>query len=89
MAKKKTTKKHNFKYAQPAGVTLAGASNLNSSVKMQSQTVVAGGQNYQYVVADVKRVLVILALLVVVELSLWFVLSHTEAGRSIYGLLKV
>ena len=30
-----------------------------------------------------------LALLVVVELSLWFVLSHTEAGRSIYGLLKV
>ncbi len=88
MAKKKTTKKHNFKYAQPAGVALAGAPNSNSAIKTQSQAMI-DGQNYKYVVTDVKRVLVILAVLVVVELSLWFVLSHTEAGSSIYGLMKV
>jgi hypothetical protein len=84
MAKKSNpNKKHQFKH------------NLPGSVRSEAQaagTPAAGvvvTRDFSYVLGDVKRLAVIAASLFLLEIALWYLLSSTEVGKSVYGLIKL
>jgi hypothetical protein len=93
MAKKKQTKKHKFKYTDPVIATASGVS--SSAVAMggdmrapQSRQSVTGNQrNFSYVGRDMRRVALLALCLVVLELVLYYLLTHTGLGSTLDSLV--
>lgn len=97
MAKKKNSqKKHTFKHVashetatQTAGVT---ATNTEAPKAAAARPATANGttvRDFSYVAGDMKRIGIIAASLIALEVVLYFVLTHTSAGTTIYNLVKV
>jgi hypothetical protein len=84
MAKKsKPNKKHQFKHGLPETArTGAPVSSVRSDV-------IETARNFDYVLNDVKRLALIAAGLFLLEIALWYVLSSTGVGKTIYGLIKL
>ena len=95
MAKKKQTKKHNFKYAAPAtGVTTAvptpvGTIAGEAVIAPKRAPGVVAGRNFAYVGHDLRRVGLLGGGLVAVELILWWAFGHTGLGNAVYNLVHV
>jgi hypothetical protein len=97
MAKKsKSTKKHRFKHAQPAAeaaaaTPAASATTTPARSAAPAATVVssAPAQATRFVAVDLRRVGLMLVGLVGLELVLWYLMSHTSLGNSIYDLIRV
>jgi hypothetical protein len=96
MAKKsKSTKKHRFKYAEPAtpvseaasvGVAAAVRSAASTSPKLAvPAAAVAPGRDFSYVGVDLRRLAILAVSLVVVEIVLWALLTYTGIGSTVYG----
>ncbi len=101
MAKKKNaSKKHKFKHAEQSLPSQGAVEALNqASVAvatakkpvLRSQTAVsqASLRDFSYVVTDVRRIAVFAVALVLLEVALWYLFSHTGVGSSIYKLVGV
>jgi hypothetical protein len=102
MAKKsKTTKKHRFKYTEPAGlktvqsaaVTAEPVASGSVTAKAVKQPVTASaiavGRDFSYVVTDLRRLGVLMAGLVALEAVLWYLLNHTGVGDVVFNLIQV
>jgi hypothetical protein len=95
MAKKKQTKKHKFKYAEPgttvttleATTVTPGTQATTPSSKGRATAVVS--RSNAYVGRDVRKVAILAAALIVVELILSYVFQHTSIGPSIYGQFHI
>jgi hypothetical protein len=97
MAKKKTQgKKHKFKYVEPTSNlgTVAPQANAGISDGAQSrirQVAAVGGapsRDFSYVGRDLRRISILLLSLVVLELVLWYLFSHTGLGNAVYNLVQ-
>ena len=99
MAKKKNqSKKHKFKYADPAvpGVAAAPISNNQTAPGTSGQSrpvrpAVASGptRDLSYVAGDLRRILILAIVLVGLEFLLWFLFTHTGVGNQVYNLVRV
>lgn len=92
MAKKKNiTRKHKFKYSEP--VSHLATPGQPSSTFTATSTSAAGAQfqqrDFSYVARDMRRLAIIAAALVSVEVILWYVLGHTPVGNSVYRMFNV
>jgi len=100
MAKKKQSgKKHKFKYAEPnltvqapvsaaAGAAMA-TSTAGASTSARLRPAAGNDRDFGYVFGDLRRIVILAAILVSVELVLWYLFSYTGLGSSIYNLVKV
>jgi hypothetical protein len=97
MAKKKNqNRKHKFKYSEPTaqvGSSVSPTQSTPAPVKQKQPVMaMAGGaqtRDFSYVAKDVKRITIIAAFLVLLELILWVVLGNSDFGKGIYSLIKV
>jgi hypothetical protein len=100
MGKKNSTKKHKFKHVEAgagargpelAATATSDGSPAGAKISRSTQTVTAGaiGRDFSYVGSDLRRIGVMAALLVALELALYYVLVYTPAGAAIYSLVKV
>jgi hypothetical protein len=100
MAKKKQSKKHKFKYSEPTSAldgqsfatgTTSGDEKLSATIvkARESKASQPAGRDFSYVVGDLRRILILGSSLVIAELALWFLFSHTGLGSSVYSLIKV
>jgi len=101
MAKKKNqSKKHRFKYADPAaveaGMTATSAASeapagfVGAAPTKARQTAVAvTTRDFSYVSIDLARIAVLAVLLVGLELVLWLLFTHTGVGSAVYSFVKV
>ena len=98
MSKKKSRKKHQFKYtSSQAGVVSApevgSGEPVNRAVaiprKSQANAALAGVDNFDYVAGDVKRVAMLAAGFITLQVFLWYLFGHTTLGSTIYGLVKL
>jgi hypothetical protein len=100
MAKKKTqSKKHKFKYAESGG-SVVGSPHTEAMVHDHTSeavsprpdraaSIVSAGRDFSYVGADLRRIMVMAAFLIALEVALWGLLGHTGLGNSVYQLVKV
>jgi branched-subunit amino acid ABC-type transport system permease component len=92
MAKKKQNKKHKFKYADPVGPTagsVGAVPNRPGELKAPSARVVSTNQrDFSYVAVDMRRILILAASLVAVELVLYYLLGHTGWGDALNSLIR-
>ena len=89
MAKKKSSKtnrKHQFKYATPS--TGSASTTAKASVATTSTTT-ADERDYRYVGVDLRRIFWLGGTLVIVQLILWYIFSHTGVGPSVYNLVQI
>ena len=96
MAKKKNhNKKHKFKHAEPlavvqvAGETSQVAEGVSGAVQKPRRGQTASARDFSYVAGDLRRILALAGILVAVQVVLWWVLTHSGFGNSVYGLFKV
>lgn len=105
MAKKKNqSKKHKFKHVEtPASVQTVNpdanaAQNMlvaspklkPSAVKSSSSSVVhSGKRDFSYLSKDLRKIFILAVSLVLLEVALSLVFSHTSVGPSIYKLVNV
>lgn len=94
MAKKKyQTKKHTFKHANvaPAVSDAATSSSVPEASRpfTASRAATVDTRDFAYVTADLRRIFVIGGSLVVAELVLWFLFSHTSLGSNVYSLIHL
>jgi len=99
MAKKKNqSKKHKFKYTDPAAATMADPASAGDattaaagSAPARARQAVAVGptRDFNYVGGDLRRILILAVALVGIELVLWFLFTHTGVGNQVYSLVKV
>lgn len=99
MAKKKQSKKHKFKYAgevqgvsAPAAASVAArpAQLVRAAQPASVRAAVAmGARDFSYVGRDLRRIAVLAAGLVLLELALWYLFSHTGVGNSVYNFINV
>jgi hypothetical protein len=103
--KKNQTKKHKFKYAQPdSGVSSHATAQVNESAAGQNQPqskvrmdraanngtlAMSGVRDFSYVASDLRRVLLLAASLVALEVLLWLLFTHTGLGNAVYSLVRV
>ncbi|HSX02320.1 MAG TPA: hypothetical protein VLI05_03315 [Candidatus Saccharimonadia bacterium] len=88
MAKKnKSTKKHRFKYTEPAGLAgeAASAGTVAATSKLAATAPVASGRDFSYVSVDLRRLAILAISLVVVEAVLWALLAYTAIGSTVYS----
>ncbi len=86
MAKKKSSKtnrKHQFKYASPSTAASTAA------VGSPATTPVASERDYSYVGVDLRRIMWLGGSLVILQLVLWYIFTHTGIGPSIYNLVQI
>lgn len=92
--KKKSQKKHQFKYAEAKSAT---ASPAQSSANLSAPTSSAAAKqtslgyqvaNLELIKGDVRKVLVLAGSFVLLQLVLWFVFGHTSLGSGVYHLIK-
>jgi len=96
MAKKsKSQKKHQFKHGQVSAAAIEDAGGGAGTEKLavnHGRANAAGGvvidRDFGYVLRDVRKLSLLVAALVAVELVLWYLLSNTSLS-GIYGLFKV
>lgn len=93
MAKKKHKKKHNFKHSQSGSTRQAVSDVVSKASPAASAAVVARpatvSNEWQLVRGDVRRVLILAAALITLELALWYVFNHTGLGVWLDGLIKL
>jgi hypothetical protein len=97
MAKKKYSgKKHRFKHAEPSSTVLETRENgaAPASAAPNKPRVTGGGaavaeRDFSYVAGDLRRIAVMAAGFILLEVILWFVFGHTGLGDSIYHLVQV
>ncbi|MBW4061385.1 hypothetical protein HJC99_02335 [Candidatus Saccharibacteria bacterium] len=98
MAKKKSTKKHQFKYAAPttgvataapAAVETAASPFATPSLKSKPAAQATNGRSFAYVTHDLQRISVFASILVAAELLLWWVFAHTSVGNTVYAWFKI
>ena len=101
MAKKtKTSKKHRFKYAEPSVSAAAAAAPVVAAPAPASKVPAAAapalaeaatvaGRDFSYVGTDLRRVGVLAASLLALELVLWYLFGHTGVGNVVYNLFQV
>ena len=90
MAKKKSQKKHNFKYAQPTDQLVRTETVVAAPAKNGQPAVVAAGsgRDFSYVNRDLRRVGILAFGLIAFEVALWYAFNHTGLGSTVYGLIK-
>ena len=89
MAKKKSSKtnrKHQFKYAAPQ--TTSTVSGVKAVVSASSANA-ADERNYSYVGVDLRRIAWLGGGLVLLQLALWYIFTHTGVGPSVYNLVQI
>jgi hypothetical protein len=99
MAKKKTQgKKHKFKYAETSpNVAVEAAlrppvAALGATGGQKGRLVngaVSTGRDFSYVLVDLRRIVIMAAVLVAIEAGLWALLVHTQVGDMVYRLVQV
>jgi hypothetical protein len=100
MAKKKQGKKHKFKYSTPAvpgqsgtvGVDLpkrAATARVQPGIHARTPVAASGpSRDFSYVGADLRRIGILAACLVALELVIWFVFGHTGVGNAVYQMVQ-
>lgn len=100
MAKKKSHRKHQFKHTAPAAHVAEKPTDLGPSIKPAaapklntlkgSSTLEAEfGPGLSFVRHDLRKVGVLAAGFIAVELVLWYLLNHTGLGPAVYQLVKL
>ena len=96
MAKKKQTKKHNFKYSSPtttgdiplSSISQPGSPEIASKFK-SSKPAMSLSENFSYVSHDLRRIAIFAGALIAVEIIVWWSFDHTSLGNSVYSLIKL
>lgn len=93
MAKKKSRKKHQFKYAEPTSAATATPKPAVTS-SATSARMATGGLQYQVnnldlIKGDIRKVAILATSFVLLQLVLWFVFNHTGLGPAVYHLVQV
>ncbi len=91
MAKKKSHKKQTFKYAQPVANTsiaapLASSPNVAKTPSVVSTTTMDVNP---YLGGDLLRLATVGGSLIVSELALWALFTHSSVGAAVYNLYKI
>jgi hypothetical protein len=95
MAKKKQTKKHRFKYAEPVGSgvgstpTIAPIPDVASASVPRSNPIGVSSRDFAYVRRDLRRLSILAAGLIIFELILWWLFGHSGLGSAVYSLVHV
>jgi hypothetical protein len=93
MAKKKQGKKHKFKYSDasmPApGAVPAFASAGEVKAPQLRHSGNSATRDFSYVAVDLRRILILAAFLVLVEITLYYLINHTGLGGSLDSLVKI
>lgn len=104
MAKKKNiSKKHKFKHVEagsaqplatvaptdPATVSPAAKTAAPARATAPAPAYIGSGRDFRYVSTDLKRIGILAASLVALELVLYYVLQHTVLGTTVYSLVRI
>ena len=100
MGKKNTAKKHKFKHVESGagsrapetlaqGVAAPGTPRTNTLKSQAAGAASVSTRDFSYVGGDLRRIGVMAAALVALELALYYVIVYTPAGAAIYNLVKV
>ncbi len=97
MAKKKKFKKHQFKQRNQADAPLAPAAMPSAEVAAVTSTsvpksvapVVVESADLAFVKRDLRKVAVLAAGFVALQLILWYLFRSTALGSHVYSLIKV
>jgi hypothetical protein len=103
--KKNQGKKHKFKYAAESSQVQVATSHpqpgtqpqpnsdavpaLGKSSARAGVAVATAGRDFSYVGKDLKRIIILMAALVVLEFALWGLMSRTGLGSWVQDLIKV
>jgi hypothetical protein len=97
MAKKKSiSRKHKFKHVEAvplesrtdSGVAREGAPAVTAT-RPTGRSDGAVVKDFGYVAQDLRRTLLLAGSLVALEIGLWYALTHTPLGSSVYSLVKI
>ena len=96
MAKKKNTpKKHKFKHVDPAqsmetaNRVMATSQSGGAGARPVFTPAAVGARDFSYVGKDVRRIGIMAAALVAIELAFYYLLVFTSAGPAIYRVVGV
>jgi hypothetical protein len=97
MAKKKNIgKKHRFKHAEPSAAILDSSESGKgvSEAAVASRPRPTGGvavveRDFSYVPIDLRRIGMMAAGFLCLQLILWYMFGHTSIGNAIYNLVQV
>ncbi len=95
MAKKKNNspKKHRFKHVETAAPSQLDTVRIDGGAAapavMRVAQAAVGARDFSYVAKDLRRIVVMVGSLVLIELAFYYVLTFTSLGASIYQLVKV
>jgi hypothetical protein len=87
MAKKKSPKanrKHQFKYATPPSTVVTTGIKIPSGVATATDA-----RNFSYVGYDLRRIAWLGGGLVLLQLILWWLFTHTGLGPTVYSWVKL
>jgi hypothetical protein len=93
--KKKSHKKHQFKYAAPTKAPSASSSlESGKAVVTAARPVTLPTLNYEIknlslIVKDIRKVVLLGSVFVFLQLVLWGLFEYTGLGEAVYSLIKV
>ena len=94
MAKKKNTnlKNHRFKHTYIEAnerPEISGSAKVKQGMSDVSAVAAVYDSRFGYVAADIRRIFVFAAILIVVIVGLWLVVTYTKFGGGIYNLIRL
>ena len=93
MSKKKSKKKHKFKHGQsPAAIGVSPVSPSGGSAAVSAAVVKRNAEdvlNLGHVLSDVRRVAILGAGFIILQIALWYVFEHSALGPNVYNLIKL
>jgi hypothetical protein len=94
MGKKSQGKKHKFKHVEASNAQAMPASSVGAPVPSRAQaggtvSVTQPSRDFGYVLGDMRRIMALALALVALELALWYLLSHTGLGDTVYRMIQV
>ena len=96
--KKKQAKKHSFKYIDPTAASVVASAGATQTATTEGAAAAPGKprrevavttRDFSYVNSDLRRIGVLAASLVALEVVLWLLFTHSGVGNSVYSWFKV
>lgn len=88
MAKKKTRRQHQFKHVKSNSLTNSPARSAEV-VRPAAATTIVTSHPFAYVLSDLRKVAVMGAGFVALQLILWYIFNATALGERIYSLVRL
>ena len=93
MSKKKSRKKHQFKYAAPVGSSAVSMGGESSLVATRSTTqpavLLSSDGELTHIRHDIIKTAYLAAAFICGQLVLWALFNHTGVGAAVYSLVKL